>query len=67
MNPTLYPKPLVFDPDRFSTEKTVGKERFAFLAFGGGPRDCIGGSTYLLIHLFESILASWTQCVALVL
>ncbi len=41
-DPALWAHPLVFDPDRFSREGAQGRDRWAFIPFGGGPRSCIG-------------------------
>lgn len=33
-----------FDPSRFALEQSEGRPKFAYLPFGGGPRQCIGNT-----------------------
>lgn len=37
-----YPLPERFDPERFSPENSANRNPLTFLAFGEGPRNCIG-------------------------
>lgn len=43
-NPRYWPDPDKFDPSRFSQEQQDQRPKFAYIAFGGGPRSCIGGN-----------------------
>jgi cytochrome P450 len=40
----LFPDPLKFDPDRWSTKDCRNLPKFAYFPFGAGPRQCIGAS-----------------------
>lgn len=40
-DPNIYPKPDVFDPERFSEEAVRTRHAMCYLPFGDGPRNCI--------------------------
>ena len=41
-DPVVWPRPLVFDPDRFAPEAGKAFDRWQFIPFAGGSRSCIG-------------------------
>nr|CAH7736635.1 unnamed protein product [Callosobruchus chinensis] len=47
-DPHYWPEPEKFDPERFSDKNKNNVNTGAFLAFGGGPRNCIGSRLAIL-------------------
>lgn len=45
----IYPDPEKFDPTRFSKENIATRNSFSYLAFGEGPRNCIGKNDFYFI------------------
>ena len=53
-DPQHYPNPHVFDPERFSNENgglKQYKDKCVYLAFGDGPRICLGNVSFETIIL----------------
>ena len=60
--PDLWEDPESFKPERFSEENSIGRHRFAYIPFGGGPRVCIGATFALLeAHLLLATIAQKWQ------
>jgi cytochrome P450 len=58
-HPAFWERPDVFDPERFAPDRASARPRYAFLPFGGGPRQCIGNA-FAMIEA-QLVLASVAQ------
>jgi cytochrome P450 len=58
-HPAFWEHPEQFDPERFTPARAVGRPRFAYFPFGGGPRRCVGQNLAMLEML--TVLAMMAQ------
>lgn len=43
---SVWDRPTEFDPERFTTERSGRRHRYAYFPFGGGPHQCIGMNVF---------------------
>ncbi len=58
-HPDHWEQPSRFDPDRFTEKAKAARQRYVYLPFGGGPRQCIG--TAFALAEAKLVLASLVQ------
>ena len=65
-DPKFYPNPLTYNPENFSKEAKANRNPCTYIAFGQGPRSCIGMRFALLeikialVHILRSY--SFKKC-----
>ena len=47
-HPAFWTSPETFDPERFDPAMAKGRDRYAYIPFGAGPRFCVGNNLALL-------------------
>ena len=52
-DPKYFPDPERFNPENFSEENKKNRHKYVYLAFGEGPRSCLG-KNYKYIYLITT-------------
>ena len=65
-HPAFWEEPEAFDPERFTPERSVGRPRFAYFPFGGGPRQCIGNAFAMMEAQLVLATVAQRYCLRLV-
>jgi cytochrome P450 len=65
-HPAFWEAPEHFEPERFRREHSLGRPRYAYFPFGGGPRLCLGQGLALLTLQVIVALVARTYCLRLV-
>jgi cytochrome P450 len=60
-DPSSFPEPDVFDPDRWSCERADSVPRGAFIPFGAGNRKCVGNAFAMteMVVTLATVAARW--------
>jgi cytochrome P450 len=57
-HPAFWNNPEHFDPQRFAPERALGRPRYAYFPFSGGPHQCIGNNfAMILLQLVITMIA----------
>jgi len=61
-DPRFWENPEVFDPERFTLERSADRHKFAYLPFITGPRKCIGDQFALTeaVMILATVLQQFT-------
>lgn len=60
-DPKYFPDPDVFDPERFNEEAVNSRPAMTNLAFGDGPRNCIGNFCFFFFQLSILFIISFNK------